>query len=117
MGYEIYKNGNRWAGYGVPAICEHPDCDKEIDRGFAYACGGKPFSEIGCDMYFCEDHLFFNEDGIQLCKRCLEEKESFPYKPETKEWINYLLTDDSWEEWRKDNPEEVNSLTLTKTNI
>jgi len=33
MGYQIYQVGKRWGGYGVPAVCEHPDCDKEIDRG------------------------------------------------------------------------------------
>ena len=33
MGYELYENGPRFAGYGVPAWCEHPNCANEIDRG------------------------------------------------------------------------------------
>lgn len=26
----------RHIGYGVTAICDHPDCTEEIDRGFGY---------------------------------------------------------------------------------
>lgn len=117
MGYQVYKVGHRWGGYGVPAICEHPNCNKEIDRGVSYACGGEPFSQRGCDMYFCEEHLFYkkvNEDGERvfkpLCERCCDRRKSFPYKPETKEWIDHILTDESWEEWRKNNPDEVKQL-------
>ena len=131
MGYQIYKVGNRWGGYGVPAICEHPDCKKEIDRGVSFACGGEPFSEHGCDRYFCEKHfdwVYFKEDGsrcrhrkdcecemAQLCERCEKGKNPFPYKPEHPRWIKHLLTDKSWAEWRKENPDEVKL--LRKINI
>lgn len=124
MGYQVYKVGKRWGGYGVPTVCEHPACNEEIDRGVSYACGGEPFSEHGCDMYFCTEHLdyvYFKGDGtrcrhkkdcecemVQLCERCKKGKPTFPYKPETKEWINHLLTDESWGKWRKENPQEVN---------
>jgi len=57
MGYQIYKVGKRWGGYGVPTICEHPGCNEKIDRGYSHACGGEPFSERGCDRYFCSKHL------------------------------------------------------------
>lgn len=115
MGYAVYKNGDRYAGYGVPAVCEHPDCDKEIDRGMSHACGGEPFSEYGCDRYFCGEHLKhhgfntgcgYKENGY-FCDRCSKMKTPFPKKPETKEWMNHLLTDESWEKWRENNPEEV----------
>jgi hypothetical protein len=115
-------------------VCEYPRCSKEIDRGFPYACGGEPFSELGCDRYFCSKHLYLNCfkcDGtsdhcdheiskkgkvtcechcVFVCKRCGAGKEPYPYKPETKEWVKHLLTDESWKEWRKKNPQEVKKL-------
>lgn len=118
MGYQIYRVGKRWAGYGVPAICEHPKCKEKIDRGMAYACGGMPFSERGCDRYFCGKHLYLADDPEyeQLCERCMKGDSPFPYKPETEEWVNHLLTDESWEEWREQNPLEVKSLNRVATN-
>jgi len=121
MGYQIYRIGHRWGGYGVPSICEYPSCTKEINRGLAYACGGEPFSEHGCDMYFCEEHLSyhcFNVGGsrecVEVCERCAKKKTSFPYKPEHKKWIKHLLTHKSWRTWREDNPEEVKILAPIK---
>jgi len=120
MGYQIYKVGPRWGGYGVPAICEYPTCHEEIDRGISYACGGEPFSELGCDRYFCSKHLdyiyySYNSEGdylnkckhkedcdceiVRLCKRCSKGKKAFPYKPEHQDWIKHLLKDESWAEW------------------
>lgn len=115
MGFAVYKLDNyRWGGYAVPTICEHPDCTEEISRGMANACGGEPFSDIGCDLYFCSKHLFMcrkNIEGerryIQLCERCSKYKTPFPYKYELKEWLDWLLNDKSWEEWRKLNPQKV----------
>lgn len=125
MGYQVYRVGKRWGGYGVPAICEHPDCNEEIDRGISFACGGEPFSEYGCDRYFCSQHLeitciaHFGEecpdeledcDSVELCERCAKGEEEFPYKPEHPDWIKHLLTDGSWKEWRKESPIEVEEL-------
>ncbi len=118
MGYQIYEVGGRWGGYGVPSICEYPTCNEEIDRGMSYACGGEPFSQYGCDRYFCgkhrELHCFNTGEGrreeVEVCERCTKGKKPFPYKPERPEWIKHLLTDESWKEWRKENPEEVRKL-------
>ena len=119
MGYQIYKVRQRWGGYGVPTICEHPDCNEEIDRGMSFACGGEPFSEYGCDRYFCGNHLVlhgFNVGGgreyKQVCERCDKRKSPFPYKSEHPTWVKHLLKDKSWEEWRKGNPDEVKRFTL-----
>ena len=126
MGYAIYQNGGRYAGYGVPAYCEHPGCDKKIDRGVSYACGQEPF-KYGCDRYFCGEHVFRHlvEKGCvdsddceddeccvykDVCQRCKEEKSEFDYKPEHPDWIKHLLKDESWKEWRENNPESVKSL-------
>lgn len=126
MGYQVYKVGHRFGGYGVPSYCEHPDCNEEIDRGVSYACGGEPFSEHGCDMYFCSKHLdycYFKPDGsrcrhkndcdcelVQLCERCAKGKKQFPYKPEHPEWVAHILKDKSWGKWRKENRAKVKEL-------
>ena len=129
MGYQVYKIrdgiwGSRWGGYGVPAVCEQPYCNEEIDRGVSFACGGEPFAdEFSCDRYFCETHLIFtcfNDSGEVdeengevsklVCERCNKGEEEFDAKPETREWIDHLFTDESWEEWRKENPEEVKKI-------
>lgn len=127
MGYQVYQVGKRFGGYGVPTICEHPDCNEEIDRGVSYACGDEPFSEIGCDRYFCSKHLVWythNEStgkkckhkrdcdcrNVDVCERCANNKSPFPYKPEHKDWVHHLLTDESWQEWRNENKEEVKEM-------
>jgi len=61
MGYGSYEVNGRPCGYLILAVCEHPNCNEKIDRGMAYACGGEPFSEHGCDRYFCPKHLFAKE--------------------------------------------------------
>jgi hypothetical protein len=130
MGYQVYRigkdtGGYRHGGYGVPTYCEHPECNEEIDRGMAFACAGEPFSEIGCDRYFCSKHLqmeCFKTDGDEgtcdhedncnceckeVCERCATGKDPFPYKPEHPEWVAHVLTHESWNEWREENPELV----------
>lgn len=111
VGYdELWK---RWIGYGVPAYCDHPGCMKEIDRGLAHVCcGQQPYGgEEGCGLFFCFEH----HDGDGKCERCAplgEEDCSNPFEPspEHPDWINHLLTDESWEEWRQENPDEVTRL-------
>ena len=58
-------------------------------------------------MFFCEEHLYLNEKCIQLCERCLNDKEVFNIKPEHPDFINFILTDDSWEQWRQDNSDTI----------
>ena len=118
MGYEVYRINKRWAGYGVPSFCEHPKCNKEIDRGYSYACGGEPFSELGCDRYFCSEHREFHNFNTGsgrivalVCERCAKHKNPFPYKKEHPAWIKHISTDESWKQWRENNPEELRNLT------
>ena len=126
MGYQVYKVNHRFGGYGVPAICEHPNCNEEINRGMPYACGEEPFSEVGCDRYFCGKHKVLvcrdSEGEIceheedcdceckEVCERCAKGEEPFPYKPEHPTWVKHILKDKSWAEWRKNHPIEVNEL-------
>jgi|ERR1700677_1249548 len=112
VGYD--ENWKRDIGYGVPALCDHPDCRREIDRGLSYVCGGEPYGgEQGCGLFFCPDHLYYMEDCHQLCVKCGPEPgDPFPAKPDRPDWICWKLTDESWQQWRDANPEEVAKLRL-----
>lgn len=56
-------------GYAHPATCDHDGCDKPIDRGLAYACGGMHGEEdYSCEGYFCSEHLVFAELPDGGCK-------------------------------------------------
>ena len=110
------KNNDRYIGYGVPSICDHPDCDVKIDRGLAYVCGGEPFGgEHGCGLHFCGKHRQYagkRRDHSPLCERCYRKMPTFLPKPDVEEWKKHMLTDASWEDWRLKNPEKVKQLKL-----
>jgi len=112
MGWSIGYDDHweRDIGYGVPAICDHPDCNEEIDRGLGYVCGGEPYGgERGCGLFFCGKHLRY---GMRpLCERCSpRRKKPFAAKPDHPDWISWKLSDESWEDWRKQNPEAVKAM-------
>lgn len=116
VGYDT--NWKRDVGYGVPALCDQPECGKEIDRGLSFVCGDAPFGgEHGCGLYFCDSHLRYGyladdtDDGLpQRCERCLSGADPFTATPDVPEWINHKLTDPSWQRWRDENPEQVAAL-------
>lgn len=96
IGYD--REWQRDIGYGVPSICDHPDCEAAIDRGLGYVCGREPYGgDRGCGLYFCGDHL--SALG-QLCERRRKGLMAFAPKPDTAEWINHKMTHESWAEWR-----------------
>jgi hypothetical protein len=107
VGYD--EHWKRDIGYGVVAFCDHPKCERTIDRGLAYVCGGEPYGgEKGCGLYFCPEHL---SGYYSRCPRCRNYKP--PYvriKPEHPRWIAHKLTDESWAGWRTENPDEVAAL-------
>jgi hypothetical protein len=104
VGYDT--DWHRWIGYGVPALCDHPGCGREIDRGLWYVCGREVYGgDDGCGLFFCEDHL-----GHVLCERCAAAADPFAPTPDTAEWVNHMLTDESWAEWRAQNPSQVAEL-------
>lgn len=102
MGYSIGKNANdRWIGYGVPSLCDHPSCNEKIHRGLDYRCEE-------CGLFFCGEHLYMTQVCIP-CENC-----RLPFKPKAdlSEWNRHLLTHPSWAQWREENPEEVERLKL-----
>lgn len=116
MGWSIgYDNTHkRDIGYGVPAICDHPGCNAEINRGLAYICGEEIHGgEKGCGLFFCSHHRYFSEsdDDPKLCMACCDDEPEFHPKPDTTEWMKWKLTDNSWQKWRDENPEETLKLT------
>lgn len=117
MGWSIGfdENWQRDIGYGVPAVCDHPGCNKEIDRGLYYVCGGDAYGgEFGCGLYFCSEHLHyadFDDDCTQVCERCASGQKAFEPKPDVFRWVQWKLTDESWGEWRSDNRAEVVKMT------
>ena len=118
MGWSIGFNStwSRDIGYGVPSICDFPKCNEVIDRGLSYVCGSEPYGgEFGCGLYFCEEHVTYRKPHdsdrlVQLCPRCYRYRPAYNAKPDTKEWIEWKLKDESWNQWRKENPEEVKKL-------
>lgn len=103
IGYD--DNWSRDVGYMVPSICDHPDCDKKIDRGLAYVCGGEPYGgDRGCGLYFCENHRMHGKRA-SLCQRCGRHSTKGPFtpKPDTEEWTNHKMIDPSWAAWRTEN--------------
>lgn len=110
MGWAVGFHEGRWIGYGVPSKCDHPECDADIDRGLSYRCGD--MEDEGCDGFFCSEHLsgFVETDdggGVWVCERCAENKPPFDPKPDTREWLEHQLTDESWQQWRDENPAQV----------
>lgn len=116
MGWAVGELNGRDIGYGVPAICDHPDCTTRIDRGLAYACGGGVMGTVhNCGLFFCGDHLvrFLENDdrgGEDVCERCADGLPPFDPKPDVPEWIEHVLTDPSWQQWRDENPERVDAM-------
>lgn len=110
MGYGVYwvPERNRWEGYGVPAVCDFPDCDEKIDHGIAYRC------EVHREIWYDEeDREVEHEDegcGLTLCEGHRYQSGTHFWvdpKPQAHEWIVWVLSDESWKQWRKENPDRV----------
>jgi hypothetical protein len=124
MGYSCYQLHGRDQGYGVPCKCDHPDCDEEIHRGIAFACGGNPMEN--CGLFFCNKHRSHDVDPeaeytesnsheFGVCERCAADQPAFDPKPDIQEWIDWKLTDESWSGWRAENPDWVAKHQQTET--
>ena len=119
MGWEIGDFNGRDIGYGVPAICDHPDCSEKIDRGLAYICANEePYGgEHGCGLFFCPTHRDWkdidDDDCVRTCERCADNLPPFEPKPDIPEWIQHKLTDESWQNWRDENTELVENLKIS----
>ena len=103
---------NRDIGYGVPAVCDHPECNERIDRGLSHVCGGEPYGgDRGCGLYFCDAHLLIGgpNNDPQMCERCCDGERAFDPKPDVPEWTQHKMTDPSWASWRGERIAELES--------
>lgn len=62
-------------GYAHGATCDHPGCNKRINRGLAHVCGDMHGDdEISCEGYFCQEHRIglIKRDGryFDVCEPC-----------------------------------------------
>ena len=95
MGYAVYWANGRWQGYGVTAYCDHDGCKNKIDRGMGYEYNGV-YRTTAPDIFVCSDHQCSDLKNIGI-----------DLKKEHPEWLNHILSDDSWEKWRVENPKIV----------
>lgn len=93
MGYGLYWEYGRWQGYGVPAYCDYPGCHEEVDRGLGYR--HEEDQEMPPQVFCCAKHSNTPLDSFEV------ESKEHP------EWLRWVLTHDSWEQWRQENPETV----------
>lgn len=135
MGYSLYfsDKNNRFQGYNMHAYCDHPGCKNEIDRGMGYVCCGNQDHENSCGGFYCSEHSelctlitedefegleddevqeqlehygltempVFDEDGyFYHCQHQPIEKDK-----EHPDWLQHVLTDETWQEWREKEPE------------
>jgi hypothetical protein len=101
-------NWSRDVGYLVPAYCDHPGCNAEIDRGLAYVCAEQEiYGGKGCGLHFCEHHRHSTRRRYGFCSRCANSRPPFDPKPDHPRWAYHKLHDHSWAEWRNENPREV----------
>ena len=69
LGYD--RNWKRDVGYGVPAICDDPECTEEIDRGLSYVCGGEPYGGIlAGERYTQLVYLDHDDGGFKVERHC-----------------------------------------------
>lgn len=100
MGWAVGWDGDhgRYRGYGVPAYCDAKGCQVEVDRGLGYvcegdACGCYDEDDLSVTTFVCGEHACADVDWSDV--------------PEHPDWINHLLTDESWHLWRTEHPEQV----------
>ncbi|OTG87924.1 hypothetical protein [Acinetobacter sp. ANC 3813] len=133
MSYACYtseKNG-REQGHGVPAVCDHPDCTNEIDRGMGHLCFENPNIEASCGGFYCSDHSDLSvtitedefdglddDEALELAQSYgLDEVPVFDedgyfyicnHKPieykESRKWLQFIHDDESWQTWLEKEP-------------
>jgi hypothetical protein len=95
---------DRWwcrdIGYGVPATCDYPGCAEQIDRGLGYACCDGEGE--GCGLFFCGEH-----GALAECDHVFKDDPDYRPSQDVSEWLLHKLVDESWQQWRAENPEMV----------
>lgn len=106
MGYSGYWHNGRFQGYGVPAYCDYKNCREEIHRGLAYLHPENAKSREAPSVFVCCKHKYsiLNKIYVDLQK-------------EHPDWLNFILNDETWDEWRGKNPYVVSFYKKILSNI
>lgn len=99
MGYSVYEHGGRWQGYGVPAYCDHKKCFEEIDRGMGFQHEidkEECYGDGTPNLFVCRKHSRANRRSVIV-----------DLEKEHPGWLQHILTDETWEQWRNENPDLV----------
>ena len=64
-------------GYAHEAVCDHPGCNAEIDRGLGCCCGNMHGEDVyECEKYFCDDHRYCittpDCEYMRICQACCD---------------------------------------------
>ncbi len=95
MGYSLGQNyAGRDIGYGVPALCDAPGCNVEIDRGMDWQCDR---TTISCAHFFCSKHRHTHS-----CREFNRGK--LTPKPDIPKWVWWKMTAPSWQKYRDELP-------------
>jgi hypothetical protein len=73
----------------------------------SYRCGDGSHGEVGCGLFFCEEHRHRWKRGYACCSRCADGRPPYEAKADVEEWVQHKLTDPSWARWRAENPKWV----------
>ena len=90
MGYSVYWMYGRWQGYGVTAYCDYPGCNEIIDRGMGYT---HEEAKEDNNVFCCNNHQHEPLESFEI-----------DYDRECKEWLEWILSHESWDIWRLENP-------------
>ena len=93
MGYQVYWMYGRWQGYGVPSYCDYTGCMHKIDRGMGYA---HPGAVDDNNVFCCSKHEQIDVESFDV-----------NYEREHPEWLTHILSDETWKQWREEEPEIV----------
>jgi len=76
MGWGTGVVDGQEVGYAIKCKCAFNNCNEDIDKGLAHACGGSHGTgDLFCDRYFCDNHLkhcIENRYGqlLRICTEC-----------------------------------------------
>jgi Meiotically Up-regulated Gene 113 (MUG113) protein len=93
---EALRGRRRATGENVPALCDWPNCEEVIDRGWDYACHhtldvvymANPGPTLaGCGLFFCHNHS--TDNG--LCHKCEAGDIACSPRLDRPEWREYLM--------------------------
>lgn len=104
------RHHDRFRGYGVPAYCDAKGCDEEIDRGLGYVTHPAPPENLSDDDYdaWWDEQDDLADGALFVCsKHAHRDVDTDALPAEHPDWLRHVLSDESWQKWRDENPEKA----------